>query len=383
MSRIFHVMKKEFIQTFRDRRMVGLIFIAPLFQLIMFGYAATTDIRNINIGVMDRSRSLSSRELVRAFTSSDYFILARDLAGEDDLKDALARGKIDVALVIPSDYETRLSRGEQADVQFVFDGADSNFAQISAAYAMRIVESKSRILLAAQIERLRSLALAQGRAAPDSSPGLQSALRVWYNPELVSAYSMVPGVITMLLMIVPMILTGMAVTRERELGTIEQVIISPIASWELIMGKLLPFAVLGFIDVGLIVGAAVFLFEVPVRGSLLLLFFASGLFLFTTLGLGLFFSTISRTQQQAMFVNFMFMQPAVLLSGFMFPIENMPEAIQYLTYLNPMRYFLVIIRGIFLKGNGIEVLWPQLVPLAVIGIAIISAASLRFRRSLS
>jgi ABC-2 type transport system permease protein len=382
MGRIYHVMKKEFIQTFRDRRMVMIIFVAPLIQLFIIGYAISTDVKDIKLGVMDQCRSESSRKIAEAFARSGYFIYAGTLSNETDLRESIYRGDIDEGLVIPVDYDKRVMRGEQANVQLLLDATDSNFAQIAGAYSQRIFESISVDALNAQFEKMRSLAASTGRAVPASAPVVEPVQRVWYNPELKSVYAMVPGIISMILMVITMMLTGMAVTRERELGTIEQVIISPIASWELILGKLIPFGILGFIDVALIVAVAVFHFKIPLRGSLVLLFFSSGLFLFTTLGLGLFFSTISRTQQQAMFVNFMFMMPAILLSGFMFPIENMPDLVQYLTYLNPQRYFLVVIRGIFLKGSGVDVLWPQLSALAGLGLLIFGAASLRFRRNL-
>jgi len=382
MSRIYYVMKKEFIQTFRDRRMIGLIFVAPVLQLFLFGYAASNDVRNINLAVMDRDLSEPSRRLAEAFARSGYFTFVGAVDNENELKHSLYDGSADAALVIPPEYEKKLLRGEQANVQILFDASDSNFAQIAGSYAQRIVNSLSADLLATQFTKLSALAYSQGRSMPASLPTVESRQRVWYNPELLSVYTMVPGVVTMILTIVTMILTGMAVTRERELGTIEQVIISPIKSWELILGKLLPFALLGFVDVALVVTAAVWHFKVPLLGSIPVLFLCSGIFLFTTLGLGLFFSTISRTQQQAMFVNFMFLQVAIILSGFMFPIENMPQSVQYITYLNPMRYFLIIIRGIFLKGSGLDVLWPQILPLAGIGIVIFGAASLRFRRSL-
>jgi drug efflux transport system permease protein len=383
MGRVFHVMKKEFIQTFRDRRMVAIIFVAPIFQLFIFGYAVTTDIKNIELAVYDRDRSADSRRLVDAFFSSGYFNFAGEIDGDSQIEQALFEGRADVVIVIPTDYAKSLSRGQQAKVQLLLDASDSNFAQIAGSYSERVIASQAFGQLDTIMVSMAGRAAMVGLPLPSSLPSIDPKARIWYNPELKSAYYMVPGVICMLLMVVTMLLTGMAVTREREIGTIEQVIVSPIASWELILGKLAPFAILGFVDVALIVTVGTWHFGVPIHGSLALLFVASGLFLASTLGIGLYISTISATQQQAMFVTFLFIMPAILLSGFMFPLANMPEAIQYLTLLNPLRYFLVIIRGIFLKGNGMDVLWPQFAALAAFGVAIFGLASSQFSKRLT
>lgn len=383
MTRVYHVMKKEFIQTFRDRRMVGLIFIAPIIQLFIFGYAVTTDIKNIEMGVIDLDKSPESRSLVESFTSSGYFNLTGAIGADDELRDLFHRGKIDMALVIPKDFSEKLSRREQASVQAIYDASDSNFAQNAIGYSQQIIALQSMNGINEMMQNLKALAIQFDRDMPGSLPMVKPAVRIWYNPELKSVYYMVPGVIVMLLMVVTIILTGMAVTREREIGTIEQVIVSPISSWELILGKILPFGILGMVDVFLILIVGTWHFDVPIRGSIALLFFSSALFLFSTLGLGLFFSTISSTQQQSMFVNFMFMLPAILLSGFMFPIENMPRVIQYLTYLNPLRYFLVVIRGIFLKGVGVAELWEQLLAMGIFGVAILVIASLGFSKRMT
>lgn len=379
MTRVWHMAKKEIIQTFRDKRMFGVLFFAPVFQLFIFGYAATTDVRHINLAVLDLDRSAASRRLVEAFAASGYFTLAGSLEGDADLENAVVRGLADVAIVIPADYERRLARGEKVDVQAIFDASDSNFAQVAAGYSRGIMTRIAADATGAHLGRLRALAVAQG-LTPAPMPSLDVRPRVWFNPELKSVFYMVPGVICMLLMIVTMMLSALAITREREIGTIEQVIVSPIAPWELILGKLAPFAVLGLVNVALIMTIAVWHFHVPIRGSIALIYGASGLFLFSTLGIGLFLSSISTTQQQAMFVSFMFIMPAILLSGFMFPIENMPRAVQILTYANPLRYFLEVIRGVFLKGNGVDVLWPQLAALGVFGVAIFTLAGATFTK---
>lgn len=379
MTRVGPIAKKEFIQTFRDRRMVVIIFLAPILQLFIFGYAATTDVRGINLAVVDHDRSAESRRLVEAFAASGYFTVVENTADANAMSERVARGGVDAGLVIPADYGRDLARGETAVVQTVFDAADSNFAQIAAGYARGIVQTESARRAAVRAQTARAHAAAAGIVVPDP-PSVTPDVRVWFNPELKSAFYMVPGVICMLLMIVTMMLSSLAITREREIGTIEQVIVSPIARWELILGKLTPFAIMGMIDVGIITLVGVAHFGVPIRGSVALLFGASALFLFSTLGLGLFLSAVSATQQQAMFTAFMVIMPAILLSGFMFPIANMPRAAQWITYLNPLRYFLEVIRGIFLKGNGVDVLWPQLAALAAFGVVIFTLTSSMFSR---
>ena len=383
MTRVFYVMKKEFIQTFRDKRMVVMIFFVPLIQLFLFGYAVTTDVNNISLGVIDEDKSEISRRLVNSFISSGYFTFEKQITNDDEIKQFLYDGSIETALFIPADFSKKLLRGEETELQALFDASDSNLALIASGYTTQIVSSLSMKLLEDNASRINEFLYAMGKARQASFPKVEPDMRIWYNPELKSVYYMVPGVTCMILLIITMMLTGMAVIREKEIGTIEQIIVSPIEKWELILGKIAPFGILGMIDVTLIISAGVWHFNVPIRGSVILIFFSASLFLFTTLGLGLFFSTISKTQQQAMFVSFMFINPAILLSGFMFPIENMPDSIQYLTYLNPLRYFLKVIRGIFLKGNGFIELLPQLAALAVFGIIIFTMASAKFSKRLT
>jgi len=376
-------MIKEFIQTFRDKRMVMIIFIAPILQLIIFGYAVTTDVKNINLGVMDHDNSPSSRRLIESFERSGYFTFMGSLAGDKELRRQLFSGGLDMALVIPKNFSKGLERGDKVDIQAIFDASDSNFAQVAGGYTQRIILEYSQKAAKEKTDKIKTMAALADKNLSGALPGINPAIRVWYNPELRSDFYMVPGVTCMLLLVVTMLLSGMALTREREIGTIEQLIVSPIASWELILGKLAPFGIMGIIDVALIVTMGSWHFNVPIHGSIPLLFAASALFLFSTLGLGLFFSSISATQQQAMFVIFIFIMPAILLSGFMFPIENMPDAVQYLTLLNPLRYFLEIVRGIFLKGTGVAELWPQLLTLAGFGMVIFYVASVKFSKRLA
>lgn len=371
---IYHIIVKEFLQIRRDRRMLALSLMAPILQLVLLGYAATVDIRMIPMVVNDQDRSSRSRELISEFTNSGYFELSGYAESSDDVDRAIADGSAWVALVIPPDFSRRLLARETAPLQIIADGSDANSANIGIGYASQIVARYSRSITADILERNPQFAL----------PGRVSAeTRVWYNPDLKSRNFMVPGVVALVLMIITMTLTSIGIVKEKEIGTLEQLLVTPITPAQLIIGKLLPFVIIAAVDVALVIAVARFWFEVPIRGSLALLFALSGLFVLTTLGLGLFVSTISKTQQQAMMTaQFFIFLPVFFLSGFTFPIENMPEAIQYVTYLLPLRYFITIIRGIFLKGVGIAELWPQALALVAFGAGILTLSVLRFKKRL-
>jgi len=380
-QRLKSMIIKEFIQVFRDPRMRVILFIPPVMQLIVFGYAANTDIRNIRLAVYDLDRSPESRELVSRFSSSGYFRVAAEAADPAEIRRRIDEGSVSAALQINGDFARKLRQRTGTTVQIIIDGTDSNTASVVMSYAQRIVAEYSRLVLLERFNRLPGV--------PDRikrpffrSGGIEIQSRAFFNPNLESRNFYVPGIIALLIMLVTLILTCMAIVREREIGTMEQMIVSPIRPVELILGKTIPFAIVGYMDVALVTIVGVFLFDVPIRGSLLLLLFATTLYLLSSLGIGLFISTISRTQQQAMMSMFFFFVPAILLSGFIFPIANMPKVVQYLTYLNPLRYFLIIIRGIFMKGNGFGILWPQMLALAVLGSAVFIFSSLRFRKRL-
>ncbi len=379
--RLKTMLVKEFIQVFRDPRMRIVIFLPPVLQLIVFGYAATTDIRNIRLAVYDQDRSPESRELVERFAASGYFRVAHTAQSPGEMRRHIDAGRVSAALQIDYGFSRELRRQLGTKIQVIVDGTDSNTASVVMSYAQRIVGEYSRYLLE---RRLRNM--------PDLPPslkqpffkagGIEIQSRAFFNPNLESRNFYVPGIIALLIMLVTLILTCMAIVREREIGTMEQIMVSPIRPFELILGKTLPFALIGYMDVALVTLVGVFLFDVPIRGSIALLLFATTLYLLSSLGIGLFISTISRTQQQAMMTMFFFFVPAILLSGFIFPIANMPPWAQYLTYVNPLRYFLVIIRGIFLRGNGLDVLWPQILALAALGSLVFMFSSLRFRKRL-
>ena len=374
-ERIYHMVVKEFIQVFRDVKTRGVVLIAPIIQVLVFGYAVTTDVRHVATAVYDLDNSTSSRELISRFIQSGYFDVAERVSDDARARYLIDRGTVSALLRINHGFEAHLQGGHPAEVQVIVDGADSNTAGIVLSYSARIIREYSQSILVTRLTRLHGTY---------SSPGeVKLDMRAWFNDNLESRNFYVPGVIALIVMLITLMLTSIAIVREKEIGTIEQIMVTPITRLEFILGKTVPFALIGLADVVLITIVGVFWFGVPIRGNLAWLFVSVLLYLMTTLGIGLLISTVSRTQQQAMMMTFLFFSPAVLLSGFIFPIANMPPVIQWLTYLNPLRYFLVIIRGIFLKGIGPAILWPQMAALAVLGVATLWLASRRFQKTLA
>ena len=378
-QRLKSMLVKEFIQAFRNPRMRMILFLPPMVQLLIFGYAANTDIRNISLGVYDLDNTPESRELIELFASSGYFRVVESLKSPLEIRRRMDAGRISAVLQINGSFARQMRTRQGTSVQIVVDGTDSNTASVVVAYSQRIVAEYSRQILVQRIFSLPNI--------PDEMKrpffvkgGIGVELRAFFNPNLESRNFYVPGIMAFLIMLVTLLLTCMAIVREREIGTMEQLIVSPIRPFELILGKTIPFAIIGYIDVLIVTLVGVFWFEVPIRGSILLLLAATTIYLLSSLGIGLFISTISHTQQQAMMTMFFFFMPAILFSGFVFPIANMPPIVQYLTYADPLRYFLVIIRGIFLKGSGFDILWPQMLALAVLGGIVFTFSSLRFRK---
>lgn len=374
-ERLKTMLVKEFIQVFRDPRMRFLIFLVPAVQTVIFGYAVNTDVRHVATAVYDLDNSRESRELVARFVRSGYFDVTEYVVSDRRVRELVDRGAVKAVLRMNSGFARTLAAERSAPVQLILDGTDSNTAAIVLSHAGRIAARYTEDLQAEQV------AASIGR--PPRLGGVRLESRAWFNDNLESRNFYVPAVITNIVFIITMLLSSMAVVREKEIGTMEQIIVTPITKSEFILGKTVPFVLIGFIDVGLISAVAAFWFQVPMRGSIPLLFGATALFLMSSLGIGLLISTVSRTQQQAMMSAFFVIFPAMLLSGFAFPIENMPPAVQWLTYLNPIRYFLVIIRGIFLKGVGVDILWPQLSALAILGSIILFFAVQRFHKTLT
>ncbi len=368
-ERIRRVIVKEFIQVFRDRRMKAIIFVIPIIQLMVFGYAVTTDVTNVATALYDLDNSSESREFARRLESSGYFSIKYAPDSPGMVRDLLDRGKVLCAIQIDRGFGRDLRKGVPTEIQILADGTDSNSASVAVSYVNTVVAEYAR-------ERgARRVALTPVK--------IDLRTRAWFNPDLTSRTYNVPGVIALMIMLICLLLTAMAVVREREIGTMEQLMVTPIRPIEFMLGKTLPFGFIGFFDMLLVTTVALLWFKIPMRGSLLLLSLSTVVYLMSVLGIGLFISTVSKTQQQAMMATFLFFAPAALLSGFMFPIENMPEIIQYGTYLNPLRYFLVIVRGIFLKGVGLEILWPQVAALFVLGTGVIAISSMRFKKRLA
>lgn len=365
-ERVGGMIGKEFRQIFRDPRMARVIFLAPVIQLVVFGYAVSTDIDETTTFVVDHDRTRSSRELVEALTASGYFEVVGRSERPADLVLALDRGDAVVGLEIPARFSAALRRGTGAHVQILLDGTNSNTASVAQSYAERIVQD-----------------YALRRAGPAAPPRIDFRERPWFNANLESRDYNVPAVVGALILLVCLLLTSLAVVREREIGTLEQLNVTPLTPGELIAGKTIPFAMIGLADLSIVTAIALLWFEVPFRGSMWLLLAASVLYLLSGLGLGLLISTVSTTQQQAFMASFLVFQPAILLSGFMFPVTSMPEIFQWMTLLNPVRHYIEIVRAVFLKGPSIDALWTQYAALLLIGGALLWIASTRFRKRVS
>ena len=373
-ERIKHMLIKEFIQVFRDPRMRVVIFLIPCVQVLVIGYAVSTDVKHVRTAVYDLDNSQASRDLTARFVRSGYFDVVTHIDNDRSAREVLDRNDVTAVLRFNHGFAERLRAGRPAPLQILVDGTDSNTASIALSYAMKIATAYSERVLLERVDRAMGPAGDTGR--------VELRTRAWFNENLESRNFFVPGVLMIVVALSTLLLTSMAVVREKEIGTMEQIMVTPITPAEFILGKTVPFALIGFAEVILVTLIGVFWFEVPIRGNLLLLLLATGLFLMNTLGAGLFISTFSQTQQQAMMTTFFVFFPAMLLSGFAFPIANMPEVVQWMTLVNPLRYFLVIVRSLFLKGVGIEVLWPQMWPLLVMGTAMLWLATRRFHKTL-
>jgi len=373
LSRIKCMVVKELAQILRDRNLVRLLVAAPLIQLLVMGFAATTDIREIRLAVRDNDHSWHSRELFRSLGASGYFKTFHATDSADNDGTLLVSGKAGLALIIPPKFGERILKRQTIPVQVLVDGSDSNFGVQGLGYLQKAI----RLYIAGLEER------SQSRAGYSPLPSVSVESRVWYNPGLVSRVYMVPAIMALLLLVTTMLITSMALVKERENGTMEQLIVTPLRPGEIIAGKLLPFVLIGFIELTFAILVIRFIFLIHMRGSFVSLIVLSGLFLFTTLGLGLFISTLVKTQQQAMLIaTFFVMMPFVLLSGFAFPIENMPALIQPLTALIPLKYYLLAVRGIYLKGQGWAEFWPQALALLAWGVGILAIAVANFRKRL-
>src|SRR5579864_48736 len=380
-ERLKEIIRKEFRQAFRDTRMRTFLFLPPLIQLIIFGLAVNLDVDNAQMAWMDGDRTFQSRELLAAFQGSGRFEIVGTPANDREAQALLDASKVDLVVRVLPGFERDIQRNRPTSVQILINGSNSNTANIVSGYASSIITSFAGQVMQEQNRDRLAARMAQAPVHV-GVPDLRAQSRVWFNPELKSRNYFVPGIVVNILMQITLMMTAMAIVRVKEIGTMEQLMVTPIRPIELMLGKTLPFALVGLVDMALVVIASLLLFHVPFRGGVLLLFGCSILFLMTSLGAGLFISTISQTQQQAMMTTFLLFQPFFLMSGFTFPLRNMPESIQYLTLLNPVRYFIEIVRGLFLKGSGVAVLWPQMAALAIFGVVILSLSAMRFRKRL-
>jgi ABC-2 type transport system permease protein len=367
------VIIKEFKQMFRDPRMKMVIFVTPLIQIILFGYAANKDVTTIPTAILDRDNTKESRELIRRFAYSKYYVPKYFPSTGEEETAILDKGLTNIVIHFDRGFGRNLVGGRDAAVQFLYDGSDSNTTMIIMGYTNTITQKFSYDLLVYD-------ATATGKIT--SIPNISLKDRSWFNENLISRDFYLPGVVAIIVTMMSLLLSSMAIVKEKEIGTMEQLIVSPLQPLDLIVGKLFPFGVIALIQIILVTILGVVWFHIPLRGSLPLLLFSAAIYLTTTLGIGLFISTISSTQQEAMMSVFLFYMPTVLLSGFAYPIANMPQVIQWATFFNPMRYFMIVTRSIFLKGVGIEILWAQLLPLAVMGVLVIAFSAFKFRKSL-
>jgi len=371
LSRILALIRKEFLHIFRNRRTLVVMFMMPIIQLVLLGYAATTDIEHLSTAVFDSDKSSASRELIDAYKASSYFDIVNYVESEPELEYLIDSSQVRAGLLIPPGYGEKINAGEQAQIAFVIDGSDPSVASTILSASQSVGQAQSMRIM----ERTTGL-------DPDTMPGVQVRPRVWYNPEMKSANFMIPGITGMILYFLTALFTSMSIVREREQGTIEQLIVTPVKSLELIIAKVVPYVFIAFFDVLEVLAIGVFWFGVPIRGSLGLLLALSALFLLTSLGIGIFISSIANSQQEAMLLAFLTMFPSIFLGGFFFPIEAMPGWLQAITYIVPLRYMLIVIRGIILKGVGLRILTQEVIALALFGIGIMLLAATRFRKRL-
>ncbi|MCP4426540.1 MAG: ABC transporter permease [Chloroflexi bacterium] len=373
-SRLTSLIRKEFLQIMRDPRTLALVLVMPIMQLLLLGYSATNDVRNVPMAVFDQDRGPAARRLLDAYRAADYFLISHDVDSEAEMRDLIDNGEARVGLIIPPDYGDQLQGNGSTAVAFVLDGSDPTVASTALSAAQLIAQQHGTQVQEARLAR-------RGQSGVIQLP-IEVRTQVWYNPDLISAYFMVPGVIGQILFAITSILTATAIVREREMGTIEQLIVTPIRPWELVVGKIIPYVILAFFNVLEVLLLGTLLFDVPIQGDLTLILALSGLFLVTGLGIGLLVSTVANTQQEAMLTVFMTLLPSIFLSGFFFPLEAMPAILRWISYLIPLRYYLVIIRALLIKGVGIGAVQNEVIALALFGIGIMTLAARRFRKRL-
>ena len=375
MKTIYHFIIKELLQVKRDKKMLAIIFMAPILQLIFLGYAANMDVNIVHTTIYDQDKTETSRDFINSLVETGYFQIDYYAKSYEEITDLLNEGKTLVAIVIPKDFEKKINRRETTPLQTLFEGSDASKASTALGYIQGVSTRFSQNLITETKDKLGMKISLSGSLTPE--------VRVWYNPEMKSRVFMVPGILGLVLMISTISLMSMAVVREREIGTMEQLIVTPIKKYQLLLGKLIPFTMIGFVILVIVMILMIQWFGIIVRGNRLFLLFSAFLFILSNLGIGLFISTVSKTQQQAMMASvFAVMMPMIYLSGFTFPIENMPKFFQYITYAIPLRYFITIIRGVVLKGIGFSSLWVETVILFGMGVSILVLSANRFSKKI-
>ena len=374
-QRLRQMLVKEFIQVLRDKRTRFVLIVPPMIQMLIFGYAATLEIKHVSTAIVDYDNSAESREFISRMLGSPYFDVKARTLNPDEVRTMIDRGDIVLAVQMNAGFAQQLRKGQTATVQAIVDASNSNTALVAAGYVNQVAMKYARDYQRDALNRTSPMLMSQ-------LPQITVERRPWFNPDLRSQWFFVPGVMGNLMLVIVMILTAFAVVREREIGTLEQIMVTPIRQTEFIIGKTLPFFLIGLLDAVLITAVGTLWFRVPLRGSFLVLTAGTVLFLLCTLGIGLLISTVSSTQQQAMVSAFFFIMPAIIFSGFSSPISSMPQWLQVLTYADPLRYYLVILRSVYLKGLGFEILWPQMAALATLALVILSLSVLRFHKSL-
>jgi ABC-2 type transport system permease protein len=373
-TRLISIIRKEFIQIWRDPRTLVLILVMPLMQLILLGYVFKTEVSNLAMAVFDQDRGPGARALLEAYRASGYFDIAFDVDSESQIADLIDAGKASLGLIIPPHFSAQIQGNSKADVVFVIDGSDPTVASTALAVTQQIgLQYATKV----QTQRLSRVGLSASGELP-----LDIHTQVWFNPDMIDAYFMVPGIIGYILYGITSILTAVTIVRERERGTIEQLIVTPIRPWELVVGKLFPYVILALFDTISVLVFGSWLFGVPIRGDIGVILLLSTLFLATSLSIGMLISTVAHTQMEAMLFAMMTLLPAMFLSGFLFPLGSMPIFLQWISYLMPLRYYLVIIRSLMLKGVSMASLQNEIIALVVFGVALMAAAALRFRKRL-
>ncbi len=373
MFRILFVFKKELSQLRRNRLLIAIMLIAPVLQLFILGYAATFEVKNLPIAILDYDKSKLTREIVSNLNSTETFDVVLYLQSLSEVDDILKRSAANVVVIFPKDFEKKIIKGERVELPVIVDGSDPNSVKIAIGFFASIIMDRF-------ISIVKENLMARGiKFVPFCEP----EVRIWFNPEMRSNVFIIPGLIGMILTTVMLIMTSMSMVREKEQGTIELLLVTPVKPYQLLLGKILPFVLIGLIDATAVILVGRFWFKIPFKGDVFLLFVSTFVFLLTTFGLGIFSSVISKTQQQALMTAYFFAMPNIILSGFVFPIESMPAVIRFITNFVPLKYFLIILRGVFLKGAGVDILYKQILILLTFGVAIFSFSVFRFRKYLA